>query len=320
MSAALRAALVTATLATASGMIATEAHAQGFLQNFFGFGGGASPPSRATRPSSPAVPDYRYREPAAPPPRSISGDDPPVEKGGKYRTMCVRMCDGYYFPVSASVSSRDFYRDARICKKSCGSEAVLFYHSSSSGDASTMIDLTGRSYARLPNALRYRKQLVDGCKCRPEPWSAGEIARHHRYAMEAAREAAENRDKAQPAVAEAPAHVAETPIEADRRAVVGGTEPTTPSPSPLAVIVTPMIQDAREERLTTSPTVPKAVPVVARATKVPKKPSTPRRASTPPAEPAPRSKPPPTRTAAKPPKPAPSGLGLGSQTLRWPGD
>jgi hypothetical protein len=309
MSASLRAALVTATLAMASGMTATESLAQGFFQNLFGFGGGASSPNAPPRMTSPPAQDYRYREPAAPPSRSVAGDAQPVEKGGKYRTMCVRMCDGYYFPVSASVSRRDFYRDARICKKSCGTEAVLFYHASSSGDASTMIDLTGRAYARLPNALRYRKQLVDGCKCRPEPWSASEIARHHRYAMEAAREAAEP-----------PAQVAKASIAAESRAVTDGNESTKPSQLPLAVTVTPIIQEISEERVTASSTEPTPVPVIARVAKVPAKSSPSRRASTPRAESTVRLKPPVTRSAAQPLKPAPSGLGLGNQKLRWPGD
>ncbi len=307
MSAALRAALVTATLATATGMTSTEALAQGFFQNLFGFGGGASSPNAAPRPTSPPAQDYRYREPAAPPPRSVGADTQPTEKGGKYRTMCVRMCDGYYFPVSASVSRRDFYRDARICKKSCGTEAVLFYHSSSSGDASTMIDLTGRAYARLPNALRYRKQLVDGCKCRPEPWSATEIARHHRYAMEAAREAAEP-----------PTQVAKTSIAPENRAVSKATESAEPSPLPLAVTVTPIVRETREERLTASSTEPPPIRVTGQAAKMPAKPSPSRRSS--PAEPTSRPKPPVTRSAAQPLKPPPSGLGLGNQKLRWPGD
>jgi hypothetical protein len=48
-----------------------------------------------------------------------------------------------------------------------------------------MVDLSGRSYASLPNAFRYRKALVEGCSCKPAPWSVEEAARHQGYAGDA---------------------------------------------------------------------------------------------------------------------------------------
>ena len=36
-----------------------------------------------------------------------------------------------------------------------------------------MVALTGeRYYAKLANAFRYRSEYVDGCDCKPKPWSA----------------------------------------------------------------------------------------------------------------------------------------------------
>lgn len=102
-----------------------------------------------------------------------------------YQTLCVRMCDGYYWPISAAATRAQMYGDARRCTASCDAEARLFYRPIVSGDAALMTDLTGRSYAQLPNAFRYRKALVEGCMCRPAPWSASEIDRHEQYAAEA---------------------------------------------------------------------------------------------------------------------------------------
>jgi len=45
-----------------------------------------------------------------------------------------------------------------------------------------MVDLTGRRYDQLDRAFVYRKKLIDGCACRPMPWTAAERARHNRYA------------------------------------------------------------------------------------------------------------------------------------------
>jgi hypothetical protein len=39
------------------------------------------------------------------------------------------------------------------------------------------------AYTALPNAFKYRKTLVDGCRCRPQPWSEAELARHRAYAQ-----------------------------------------------------------------------------------------------------------------------------------------
>ena len=46
-----------------------------------------------------------------------------------------------------------------------------------------MVDLTGMAYSTLPNAFKYRKTLVEGCRCRPQPWSEAELQRHRAYAQ-----------------------------------------------------------------------------------------------------------------------------------------
>ena len=98
-----------------------------------------------------------------------------------YRTLCVRMCDGYYFPISYATDSGGLAHDAQACAAACGSEARLFYHPNPGGTVDKMIDLTGRTYASYPVAFRYRKKLVDGCHCRPQPWAPSELARHRSY-------------------------------------------------------------------------------------------------------------------------------------------
>ncbi len=113
------------------------------------------------------------------------------EDGGTYRTMCVRLCDGFYFPISFGVRRESFYRDNRACMKRCDGKARLFYYPSSGGSIEKMIDLSGRSYRTLPNAFRYRKSLVSGCSCRAAPWSAEAKARHLDYAAEEAERATE---------------------------------------------------------------------------------------------------------------------------------
>jgi hypothetical protein len=113
------------------------------------------------------------------------------EDYGTYRTLCVRLCDGFYFPIGDGVRRERLYSDSRQCSQRCDGEARLFYYSTAGGSAETAVDLSGRRYADLPNAFRYRKALVDGCSCKPAPWSAQEAARHEGYAAEAAAPPAE---------------------------------------------------------------------------------------------------------------------------------
>ncbi|MEP9353803.1 DUF2865 domain-containing protein [Xanthobacter sp. KR7-65] len=81
------------------------------------------------------------------------------------RTVCVRTCDGYFFPMANSTNSSRFAQDDQLCKRLCpGSEAQLFTYS---GDIKSAVSISGQSYMSLPNALRYRKELVPACTCRP---------------------------------------------------------------------------------------------------------------------------------------------------------
>ncbi len=168
----------------------SPAESQSFLQQLFGM---APPPQlrhtlppQRLDPRAVAIPLYM------PPQSPRSGDDwskprttPSPEGSGSYTTVCVRMCDGFHFPISYKVQRSRFYRDADICRSRCGmADSRLFYHPSTGSNANmnSAVDLTGRSYADLPIAFLHRKRLVSGCTCRPEPWSEASANRHERYA------------------------------------------------------------------------------------------------------------------------------------------
>ncbi|KAB2944139.1 MAG: DUF2865 domain-containing protein [Hyphomicrobium sp.] len=103
----------------------------------------------------------------------------------RYRTLCVRTCDGFYFPISDNVGRERLYQDARTCTARCDGEAQLYYYPLNGGGVETMVDMGGRPYAQMPNAFLYRKTLVAGCTCKPAPWSAEAAARHQGYKDEA---------------------------------------------------------------------------------------------------------------------------------------
>lgn len=111
--------------------------------------------------------------------------NPMIDDGQRFRTVCVRICDGYYWPISFSTTRGQFYRDEAQCQSSCGGEARLFYHPNPGGGMADAVDQTGRAYTQLATAFLYRRKRIDGCACRPAPWSEAELARHRQYAREA---------------------------------------------------------------------------------------------------------------------------------------
>lgn len=110
--------------------------------------------------------------------------------GGRYKTVCVRLCDGYFFPINNRSRRRQFYEDAQQCSARCsGSEARLFYLSPSASIRSAR-DQRGIAYRKLKTAFLYRKKLVKNCACRPQPWSVSERMRHKSYGLVAQNSAA----------------------------------------------------------------------------------------------------------------------------------
>ena len=156
----------------------TPASAQSFFENLFGLG---SKPADLP-PSMPS-----YRAPIHVPQRSTDDrrySEPAQSRSQQVRTMCVRMCDGYYFPLSNETSIRNLSAESARCKASCNSDARLYYTTSKDPEPGAMVDLTGRRYDAMETAFSYRKTLVPGCTCKLPPWSASERQRHTNYALE----------------------------------------------------------------------------------------------------------------------------------------
>ena len=104
-----------------------------------------------------------------------------------YRTVCVRMCDGYYFPISFSVTPDRFERDRQSCENSCGAEGRLFAYRNPGGEPDDMQDLQGRPYRQLRTAFLYRTEYVADCKCKAHPWEQQAADQHRLYALAAAK-------------------------------------------------------------------------------------------------------------------------------------
>ncbi|MBD1546620.1 DUF2865 domain-containing protein [Roseibium aggregatum] len=98
---------------------------------------------------------------------SNSSDGVRFPAGGTYRTMCVRTCDGYYFPVSFATGRDQFVNDAARCSEICpAAETELFVYRNPGETQENMTSLTGIAYGDLENANRFKTEYVSGCSCR----------------------------------------------------------------------------------------------------------------------------------------------------------
>lgn len=86
--------------------------------------------------------------------------DPPRQRAsyGGGTAYCVRGCDGRYFPAQGA----DAESKAQSCKSFCPASETSLVYGSNIDDATTD---SGKSYSDLPNAFRYRNEIVSGCTC-----------------------------------------------------------------------------------------------------------------------------------------------------------
>lgn len=100
------------------------------------------------------------------------GFGPSADYPGSLRTLCVRTCDGAFFPISSNSSPADFQRDAETCQRRCpGTETALYYHALVTEETNQMVSAaTGEPYADLPSAFAYKTRDLSRpgqCGCSP---------------------------------------------------------------------------------------------------------------------------------------------------------
>jgi hypothetical protein len=115
-----------------------------FLQSLFGGGGN---PNSSSPPSMPS-PDLG-------------------PQSGTYRTVCVRSCDGAFFPISFATIPARFPDDERTCKALCpAAEATLYSYRNPGEDMTSAVSINGQPYSSSPNAFRYRQEFNPSCSCK----------------------------------------------------------------------------------------------------------------------------------------------------------
>jgi hypothetical protein len=95
-------------------------------------------------------------------------------QSGTYRTVCVRTCDGAYFPISFATSPAKFPDDEKTCKALCpAAEATLFAYRNPGEDMNQAVSINGQPYSSSPNAFKFRTEFNPSCACKAagQTWS-----------------------------------------------------------------------------------------------------------------------------------------------------
>ncbi|WP_202329094.1 DUF2865 domain-containing protein [Mesorhizobium sp. L-8-3] len=120
-------------------------------------------PMARSAPPSEEGPD----ENTAPPDANEGTDSVAAGPEGEFRTVCVRTCDGYFFPMSNASRWSDFQRDQKNCEAACPGAEMRLYRQGA-GAEGMMSTVTGEAYTALPNAFLYKVEGMPrpaGCGC-----------------------------------------------------------------------------------------------------------------------------------------------------------
>ena len=223
-----------------------------------------------------------------------------IDSGGRYRTVCVRLCDGFFYPIHYSTYGSMVGPDAEACQSSCAAPAELYVYRNPGQEIEQAVSLSGSAYMDLPVALRYRKEYVKGCSCKQAEYNPTEI-------MAANKQAGIDTGPMPPARAPAAGGEAAAPVE-----ITGATPPTDQAAAPPPDQAAPPPVDAAAPPPAPPPesVAIEQAPPARRPTTVPQrqKPPAPPRAAAPPPPPsdAAEAVPAPPPVAPKPSRTPPS--------------
>jgi Protein of unknown function (DUF2865) len=144
--------VLSGTIVSIAVTLAPAALAQDFFSTLFGGFG-------LHRPQPPMIRmPYAGEENTASPSEGAVSHPRAYSYGGASQAFCVRTCDGRYFPISSSGNQNR----AASCNSFCPAGETKVVYGSNIDSAVTE---DGKPYSELPNAFRYRDELVAGCSC-----------------------------------------------------------------------------------------------------------------------------------------------------------
>ncbi len=104
----------------------------------------------------------------------LPGED--LSPRGGSQALCVRSCDGGFFPLSEAAHRTESEQLADLCQALCPNAEVSVYTRSPYQDIKTAVSLDGTTpYSDLPNAFRFQKGFDSTCTCKPPGQSWADV-------------------------------------------------------------------------------------------------------------------------------------------------
>jgi hypothetical protein len=153
-------------------------------------------------------------------------------QSGTYRTVCVRSCDGAYFPISFATVPGRFPDDEKTCKALCpAAEANLFSYRNPGEDINQAVSTNGQPYSSSPNAFRYRQEFNPSCSCKAagQTWSDALKSIDDKAAAEQQGDIIVTEESAKK-MSRAPTKLAPAPAPTKKGAAAAGTTASAPAP------------------------------------------------------------------------------------------
>src|SRR4029077_1782005 len=175
-------------------------------------------------------------------------------QSGTFRTVCVRTCDGAYFPVSFATVHARFADDEKTCKALCpATEATLFAYRNPGEDINQAVSINGQPYTALPNAFKYRTEFNPSCACKSagQTWSDALKSVDDKALVEQQGDIIVTEESAKKMQQRAQPQPAKAAAAKKGAAPAAATAPTAPAP---AADSTPAATDEKKSIRTVGPT------------------------------------------------------------------
>ncbi len=109
--------------------------------------------------------------------------EPEKPRMGGPQTVCVRTCDGFFFPLANNPGGRD--SSDEMCQALCPGVETLAYGMTNGGDIQNAVArATGQPYASLPNAGKYQRSFDSACTCRAQGQSWAQALKEAEYLLD----------------------------------------------------------------------------------------------------------------------------------------
>lgn len=106
--------------------------------------------------------------------------EPEKPRQGGPQTVCVRSCDGFFFPLANNAGNAD-----EMCQALCPGSETSAFGMTNGGDVQNAVSRsTGQPYQSLPNAGKFQRSFDAACTCRGQGQSWSQALKEAEYLLD----------------------------------------------------------------------------------------------------------------------------------------